>query len=612
VLAVMHVGGVRRTLEGRVMSEGTTLKWRRHRPATPERDALRSLTGRPLLVPTRLAGPAPADRDHDIQLPELPATPLEKAVTLLRVASQIEHALMVQYLYAGYSFQPTQREITNVAIEEMSHLMTVQNLLRLIGAAPYLYRQDYGPPMNEDERLFPFDLRLEPLSHVSLAKYIVAESPASIPPGVDLGVFAHVVELATGPAHDPINRVGTLYALLGAVFGSQQLLLELAATGDPWFVAVNQLAAEAAQFYGGRDTLHLPDGAFQAASASDQASDRDWDRSRENSIDEFRVHVIANRQEALQALRDIGLQGEGPSPVATETAHFRRFYDLFLGFFGPDGMGTNPPPGVKSVPAGSQIVLDEDGSGDNVISHPATVRWARLADLRYAILLASLERYLRAPTSDRAFLRGWCFAEMFALSKLAELLRGMLRGVQSAPHVAALPFNLPDWLATGAQWSDLVAAFGESMTIAQDLKDEVGAASEHQRLLVHLVASDERKRQEATARTQGSTQRSRADAVRDVLDWAAGAGDPGHFGGSPDLPTGQQGRFWNLQRGDFVEVSVFGDNVTTPPSPGADAPLVDMLRRQEMPQDRPKLPPDSEEFRLVERWVADGCPDEAV
>lgn len=363
------------------MSGGTTLRWRRHQLSISEHDALRSVTGRLLLVATRLAGPTPSDLDHDIHLPELAATPLEKAVRLLRVASQIEHALMVQYLYAGYSFQPTQREITNVAIEEMSHLMTVQNLLRLIGQPPHLYRQDYGPPRNEDERLFPFDLRLEPLSHVSLAKYIVAESPASLPPGVDPGILAHIVELATGPAHEPINRVGTLYALLGAVFGSQQLLLELAATGDPWYVAVNQLAAEAAGFYGGRDSLHLSDSAFQATSTSDQASDQDWDRSVERDIDEFRVHVVANRREALEALRDIGLQGEGPSVVATETAHFRRFYDLFLRFFGPDGMGTNPPPGVKSVPAGSRIVLDEGGSGDNVISHPTTMRWARLADL---------------------------------------------------------------------------------------------------------------------------------------------------------------------------------------------------------------------------------------
>src|SRR6476620_2507233 len=100
--------------------------------------------------------------DGRIQLPDLPDAPLDKAVTLLRVAAQIEHALMIQYLYASYSFKPKQQVIAGVAIEEMSHLMTVHNLLRCIGQAPYLGRQDFDPPRHQDERLFPFDLRLEP------------------------------------------------------------------------------------------------------------------------------------------------------------------------------------------------------------------------------------------------------------------------------------------------------------------------------------------------------------------------------------------------------------------------------------------------------------------
>jgi hypothetical protein len=263
---------------------------------------------------------------------------------------------------------------------------------------------------------------------------------------------------------------------------------------------------------------------------------------------------------------------------------------------------------VLDVPAGSRIVLDAAGSGDDVISHPTTMRWARLADLRYAILLASLERYLQAPADDRAFLRGWCFAEMYALSKLADFLRRMPRGVKTAPEVAALPFNLPDFLAAGAQWSDLVAALGESITIAQELRAGPGVLPDHQRLLVHLLASDERKLQEATARTQGGTQRTRVDAARDVLDWAAGTGDPRHDGESPDLPADVQGRFWNLQRAELLQVSVLEENVTRPPAPGEDAPLIRMLKAN-MPLGRPKLARDSEEFQSLERWVNDGCPD---
>jgi hypothetical protein len=271
-------------------------------------------------------------------------SPREKAAVLLRVAAQVEHALMVQYLYAGYSCAPPQRSILDVAIEEMSHLMTVQNLLRCLGEPPHLVRQEDSAPVPEEDRLYPFGFRLEPLSEQSLAKYVVAESPPSAPSDVDATVLAHIVDLATGAAHQPVNRVGTLYALLGAVFGTEEVLHEHAVEGDAWYVAVDQMAAEAAKFYGGRDALHLPDGVFGGLTAAGQASDADWDRSVEKEdLDEFRVHLVTSRSDALDALRDIGLQGEGPSAVPSETAHFKRFYDLFVRFFGP-----NPsPPAVK-------------------------------------------------------------------------------------------------------------------------------------------------------------------------------------------------------------------------------------------------------------------------
>src|SRR3954470_5829816 len=114
------------------MNHGTRVTWRRHQLSTTDRDALRRITEN-LLPMSTLARLADAEVQETIELPELPETPQGKAATLLRVAAQIEHALMAQYLYAGYSFEPAQRAIVDVAIEEMSHLMTVQNLLRCIG-----------------------------------------------------------------------------------------------------------------------------------------------------------------------------------------------------------------------------------------------------------------------------------------------------------------------------------------------------------------------------------------------------------------------------------------------------------------------------------------------
>jgi len=58
------------------------------------------------------------------------------------------------------------------------------------------------------------------------------------------------------------------------------------------------------------------DTAGAGLTAAGQASDADWDRSVEKQdLDEFRVHMVTSRTDALDALRDIGLQGEGPSAV---------------------------------------------------------------------------------------------------------------------------------------------------------------------------------------------------------------------------------------------------------------------------------------------------------
>src|SRR5580765_8261229 len=76
-------------------------------------------------------------------------------VMLLHVAAEIEHGLMVQYLYAAYSLggpdaatperqaliKRWQTSLLKVAKEEMGHLLTVQNILRLVGAPVHFGRE---------------------------------------------------------------------------------------------------------------------------------------------------------------------------------------------------------------------------------------------------------------------------------------------------------------------------------------------------------------------------------------------------------------------------------------------------------------------------------------
>src|SRR5712692_6712246 len=78
--------------------------------------------------------------------------PLEFAVFLLHAAAEIEHSLLVQYLYAAYSINEQSEQDTDnfgmswkadirlVAREEMAHLITVLNLLLALNQDFYLNR----------------------------------------------------------------------------------------------------------------------------------------------------------------------------------------------------------------------------------------------------------------------------------------------------------------------------------------------------------------------------------------------------------------------------------------------------------------------------------------
>jgi Ferritin-like len=72
-------------------------------------------------------------------------TPLEEARILLRAACEVEHALLVEYLNAAWSVapNPAARQILDVAIQEMCHFLTVQNLMLFLGSDPAVRRQDY-------------------------------------------------------------------------------------------------------------------------------------------------------------------------------------------------------------------------------------------------------------------------------------------------------------------------------------------------------------------------------------------------------------------------------------------------------------------------------------
>lgn len=188
------------------------------------------------IVPTAPAEPPPAVaivRDFE--------DPYLELLRLLREAAEIEHALMVQYLYAAFTVRPeyaeklqgatsaSARNLMGVAIQEMKHLGAVNRLLVALGATPCMERQDF--PYELD--IYPFPFHLERLTAESLAKYTWTEAsadalergPDSTP---DDHAFLDRLEQTLGTEVRPNH--------LGSVYGTMiERLTELAQAPPPRF-----------------------------------------------------------------------------------------------------------------------------------------------------------------------------------------------------------------------------------------------------------------------------------------------------------------------------------------------------------------------------------------
>lgn len=294
------------------MYRSEPIRWKRVRVQVPEDHSARRLLSTPALTSALSTAPVTAELEvADLQ--SLP-TARDRAVFLLRKAAEVEHALLIQYLYAALSLGPPfgagapanapalvtgwRKVILGIAHEEMGHLMTVQNLRLLLGAPVSLERDDF--PI--EQGLYPFPFELQPLTQESLAKYVAAEMPEIAAPDDEL---KDIIRIATGDAGGvPVNRVGVLYAQLVAIFLRPEDIPSLAASADPWeaWVALVHRAAEAAA-----PPLHLEDGDFKTGTEPFHARLQDW--GAEKTV---HVQVTGSRDDAVAALREIMIQGEGP------------------------------------------------------------------------------------------------------------------------------------------------------------------------------------------------------------------------------------------------------------------------------------------------------------
>jgi hypothetical protein len=360
------------------------------------------------------------------------------AVFLLHTAAEIEHVLMVQYLYAAYSLADAdfagsavppdaaartarwRDTIASIAREEMAHLLTEQNLLRFIGGPLNLEREDF--PFRS--ALYPFPLSLEPLTRTSLAKYVAAEMPAD-PAVPDIGEIVDRATSATGGFRP--NRVGVLFDTLIDIFA---------------------------------DPAKLSDDDLRPGTASDrQAQAFDW-----FGFGRLIVRTVASRDEAVAALRAIGEQGEGSDnpPAGAPPSHFDEFLAIYREF--PETTGEAPAwTPTRSIPTDPTTGADvhaDPAVERNRITHPTTRLWAQLFDVRYRMLLVEITHALHLTGSltddtgnptPRGHLRDWAFQQMrgeglSGLRGIARLLTtrpAKQTAASGDPANAAAPFELP-------------------------------------------------------------------------------------------------------------------------------------------------------------------------
>lgn len=373
---------------------------------------------------------------------------------LLHVAAEIEHGLMVQYLYAAYSLggpdvtgperralvKTWQTHLITVAKEEMGHLLTVQNILCLLGAPINLGREDYP----WDVPFYPFAFSLEKLSRSSLACYVHAEMPP------------HVVAMLEKRPH--LSK--SLRHFIDKDKTEIDRLVRERAAGKPvHFVAT--VYDDIIDILGNEDLI--PDAAFHEDSYGLQASWDDWGRGYhpaprlldaegnllQEPADRRRANVIimraATRTQALAALKAISGQGEAVHFGADhkdESSHFERFLHIFQEF--PKSGEWVPTHKTPTNPT----TRKSDKGGTTYIAGKQARAWAVLSNYRYRMLLTSLAHSFRLSREVRAGepnLRGVVmhrvFGEMYNLKTIAGILVGLESG---SPFEMPYSLTLPD------------------------------------------------------------------------------------------------------------------------------------------------------------------------
>ena len=286
----------------------------------------------------------------------------EELIAALHEASEIEHGLLVQYLFAALSLKKRLDEgltapqqalvrdwegaLLRVAVDEMGHLGTVCNLLTAIGGAPRLSRPNF--PL--DVGYYPFSFELVPFSDRALYRLQVFELPRGFPqPPPPVETEAPLMDkmmLAANVVPDPLvyGYVGELYEKIQR--GFETLDERVLFIGPP-----------------------------------DAQSEDDWSADLD-------LRPVTDRATALLAIEDIIHDGEG-SPAGDANSHYARFTRIREAYARAGHFQA-----ARAIVVNPQTRAHRESSGvGTLVTHPQARAVSELFNAVYGVMLLLLQQY---------------------------------------------------------------------------------------------------------------------------------------------------------------------------------------------------------------------------
>jgi hypothetical protein len=289
----------------------------------------------------------------------------EELINALHEACEIEHGLLIQYLYAALSLKKGLEEglthhqqrlvrawearILAIAREEMGHLGIVCNLLAAIGGPAKLDR----PAMPRRTGYYPFSFELLPFGDEALYKFLVFELPRGFP-------------LPPPPGADPDPDAVPLAAAELAAVVPEPLTYEF----------VGELYAKIADGFRAIPEAELFIGPPAAQTAND------W------SDPLLDIQVVRDRASALAAIDNIIADGEG-TPENIERSHYNGFLTVRRQYFVEQRFAA-----ARAVPKNPATRMDPRADGQvTLIKHPTALRLTELCNASYGVMLLMLQHF---------------------------------------------------------------------------------------------------------------------------------------------------------------------------------------------------------------------------